>query len=340
MINNVGVPWSVAMGDALYGADGFFRRQAPGAHFRTSAHTGPIFAGALTRVLESVDAALGRPAVLDLVDVGAGRGELLTAMIDCCDTALRDRLRITAVEIADRPAGLDPAVDWRSPPPSEITGLLIASEWLDNVPLDIAVRDSDWGYLMADRDSDWRYLMADRDGAERTGDMLDADDRAWVERWWPDGVRVEIGRTRDAAWADAVGRIRAGLALAIDYGHTRDRRPPLGTLTGFRDGRAVAPVPDGTCDLTAHIAIDAVAAAGSAVAGLPASTVRQADALHALGVSGRRPDLALAGTDPAGYVRALAAASHAAELTDSAGLGGHVWIFQPVAIRWSGGRPA
>jgi SAM-dependent MidA family methyltransferase len=144
------------------------------------------------------------------------------------------------------------------------------------------------------------------------------------------GGRAEIGLTRDAAWAQAVTAVRRGLAVAVDYGHLRADRPPLGTLTGFRSGRQVPPVPDGSRDLTAHVAVDAVAAAGAAVAGLPYALVSQRTALRQLGVDGRRPPLALAGTDPSGYLRALAAASAAAELTDPAGLGGHWWLLQPV----------
>ncbi|MYS43043.1 hypothetical protein GTY23_17755, partial [Streptomyces sp. SID5998] len=68
------------------------------------------------------------------------------------------------------------------------------------------------------------------------------------------------------AWAGAVSRLRRGLAVAVDYAHTAADRPPFGTLTGFRDGRETAPVPDGSCDLTAHVALDACAAAGPAPA--------------------------------------------------------------------------
>ena len=71
------------MAQALYGPDGFYTRPGPGpaAHFRTSAHASPIFAGALARLLSIVDTALGRPDPLDVVDVGAGRGELLIALL-------------------------------------------------------------------------------------------------------------------------------------------------------------------------------------------------------------------------------------------------------------------
>ena len=49
-----------------------------------------------------------------------------------------------------------------------------------------------------------------------------------------------------------------GILLAVDYGHTAGERPAGGTLTAYRDGALVAPVPDGSCDLTAHVAVDSL----------------------------------------------------------------------------------
>ncbi|MGW4809897.1 SAM-dependent methyltransferase, partial [Kitasatospora sp. NPDC004272] len=139
--------------------------------------------------------------------------------------------------------------------------------------------------------------------------------------------RIELGGPRDAAWAAAVGGLERGLAVAADYAHLRAARPPFGTLTGFRDGRECAPVPDGSCDLTAHVALDAAAAPGH-----PALLTTQREALRALGVSGARPPLALASTDPAAYLRALSGAGEAAELTDPAGLGAFHWLVQAVRM--------
>ncbi|MYU65082.1 hypothetical protein GTY91_20610, partial [Streptomyces sp. SID69] len=107
-------------------------------------------------------------------------------------------------------------------------------------------------------------------------------------------------------------------------------RPPFGTLTGFRAGRETTPVPDGSCDLTAHVALDACAAAGEHPA--PARLLTQRAALHALGLTGGRPPLALASTDPAAYVRALASAGEAAELTARGGLGDFGWLLRAVEI--------
>ncbi|SCG58359.1 SAM-dependent methyltransferase [Micromonospora coxensis] len=365
--------WRDAMDRALYGPGGFFvAGSGPAAHFRTSVHASPVLASALHRLLTRVDATLDHPARLDLVDVGAGRGELLVALLRAVrapasppagpgsapPVPLADRVRLVAVEKAPRPDDLPEPIGWTDEIPAGIVGLLVATEWLDNVPLDVAVPTPDG----------WRYLLVDpATGAETVGDPVEPADRAWLDRWWPvpaDGTgapgatgpglraaagpspttrsrpappptvhgRAEIGRTRDEAWAAAVGRIDRGLALAVDYGHLRDQRPVGGTLTGYRGGRQVPPVPDGSCDVTAHVALDSVASAGARVARCAYSLGSQREALRALGADGGRPPLGLASVDPAGYVRALAAASAVAELTDPAGLGGHHWLRQPVGV--------
>lgn len=321
--------WRDAMERALYGPDGFFVSGAgPAAHFRTSVHASPVFAACMLRQLETVDAALGHPARLDVVDVGAGRGELLRALLSRAAPELAARLRPVAVERAPRPPDLPPEIDWRPDIPDGITGLLLATEWLDNVPVDVAVHTSDG----------WRLLLVNpKTGEETMGPPPSPTDTTWLTTWWPPtptrgGERAEIGVGRDLAWAEAVGKVARGVALAVDYGHLRDSRPLDGTLTGYRGGRQVPPVPDGSCDVTAHVAMDSVASAGERVARCAYSLVSQREALRALGADGGRPPLSLASRDPAGYLRALAAASAAAELTDPAGLGGHLWLRQPVGV--------
>ncbi|MBQ1042825.1 SAM-dependent methyltransferase [Micromonospora sp. C72] len=341
------------MEQALYGPEGFFVSGAgPAAHFRTSVHASPVFAACMLRQLEAVDAALGQPDRLDVVDVGAGRGELLRALLAQAVPDLAARLHPVAVELSPRPADLPPEIDWQADIPDGITGLLLATEWLDNVPLDVAVHTP----------TGWRLLLVNpKTGEETVGPPPSPTDTTWLTNWWPpaptplikefvavegpdqgtnslingvsdDGGRAEIGVGRDLAWAGAVGRVARGLALAVDYGHLRESRPLDGTLTGYRGGRQVPPVPDGSCDVTAHVAMDSVASAGERVARCAYSLVSQREALRALGADGGRPPLSLASRDPAGYLRALVAASAAAELTDPAGLGGHLWLRQPVGV--------
>jgi SAM-dependent MidA family methyltransferase len=136
---------------------------------------------------------------------------------------------------------------------------------------------------------------------------------------------VEVGASRDLAWAAAVARVRRGLAVAVDYGHTADSRRP--TLTGYRDGRQVRPVPDGSCDITAHVALDAVAAATGSL------LVSQREALQDLGVSAAVPR----GEEP-DFASSLVRSSQARELLDPDGLGGFGWLLRPVGVTvgWMG----
>ncbi|MFJ5077565.1 SAM-dependent methyltransferase [Streptomyces sp. NPDC088553] len=337
--------WRRATERALYGPGGFYLRpEGPAGHFRTSVHASPLFAAAVARLLAEVAEELGTSEV-DLVDVGAGRGELLTGVLAAIgggDGSASGGLtvRAYAVERADPPAGLDPRIEWTDRLPRGVRGLVFANEWLDNVPVDVAE---------ADAEGTARYVEVSPDGTERLGGPVSGADAEWLARWWPlrePGARAEIGRPRDEAWASAVASLAAGRAVAVDYAHVRGARPPFGSLTGFRAGREVPPVPDGSCDLTAHVALDACAAAvggamgdGGGIGGdgggaedgpRAVELVTQREALGRLGVSGGRPPLSLASTDPVAYVRALSSAGEAAELTARGGLGDFLWLTRRV----------
>jgi SAM-dependent MidA family methyltransferase len=292
-------PWRDAWTDALYGPAGFFVREAPRDHFRTSVTSSPAFATAVRRLAGRVDDALGRPDPFDLVDLGAGRGELLQALPD-----VPARWRLTAVERAADPRL--PGVRWLPDLPP-LTGLLVANEWLDDVPLDVV--------------QDGRLVLVDDAGVEHPGPAAGPELTAWAERWWPGGGRGEVGLARDLAWARAVSRVRRGLAVAVDYGHVLGERRP--TLTGYRAGRQVPPAPDGSCDVTAHVALDSCAAATGS------RRLDQRAALRALGVDGALPTWT---GETAQYAEALQAATSAAALLDPAGLGGFGWLVRPVGI--------
>src|SRR5262245_59622219 len=169
------------MQTALYGPEGFFTRpDQPGStgHFRTSAHASPLFATATLRFVVAVDEALGRPDPLDVVDIGAGRGHLLRRLAVLAPAYLSRALRLTAVELAPRPDDLAPAITWAAELPSTVDGVVVATEWLDNVPIDVAEVDPD-GQL--------RYLLVQPEtGMEAYGPTVTEEDAAWVTRWWND----------------------------------------------------------------------------------------------------------------------------------------------------------
>ncbi|NUT98367.1 MAG: hypothetical protein HOY78_40795, partial [Saccharothrix sp.] len=264
----------------------------PADHFRTAPLIGPELAEALVVLLDRVDFGLGRPARVDFVDLGAGGGELSAAVRSLASGSLGRRLHVSAVDVG--PTRSLPGVAWERALPSAVTGLLVAHEWLDAIPCPVV-----------------SWPRSD----------------PWLDRWWPlrPGWRAEIGAPRDAAWADAVSRV-SGAALAIDYGHVRaDRaggRYPSGTFAAYRSGRRVEPVFDGSCDLTAHVALDACADA----AGGEWVLVSQRDALAALGLSGE------VGGSGMAWLESLARSGRVAELRDPAGLGAFGWLLHAVDV--------
>ena len=304
---------------------GFYRTQAPAQHFRTSAHASPLLAGALARLAR--ECGLSR-----VVDVGSGRGELLAAL-----GAADPGLTLVGVDVVDRPAALSSiinpgAVDWVISPggadlPEVDLGraLVVAHEWLDDVPCTV---------VEVDEHGELRVVEVSMDGVERLAGTPTSDEMAWVRRWWPitgPGTRIEVGLDRDRAWDGLRQRACGSVLVAVDYDHRRDARPPAGTLSGYRAGRAVPPVPDGSCDLTAHVALDSLSGGGV--------LTTQRDALLALGVETARPPIGLASTDPAAYLDAVVRAGEVAELVDRGGLGGFGWLVQstgpllPAALR-------
>jgi len=305
-----------AWDQALYGESGFYRQVAgPAGHFSTASQGIPQIGELLARALLKL---MDQKGLDTFVDVGCGRGELIEQI-----HRLSPHIRCIGVDIVARPDLSEP-IGWIQSPggkalPDELDGLTdalaFANEWLDVVPCPIAEMDEN-GELR-------EVLVNASSGDERLGDPLSGTDRQWCQWFWPidrlePGDRLEIGEERDTAWDDLVSRVASGLAVAVDYGHTIDSRPAQGTLTGFRHGRQVLPVPDGSCDLTAHVAMDSLT---------HDELVDQRTALRQLGVSGQTPPHDLARSHPAEYLQGLSTASAATALTARGGLGDFLWAF-------------
>ena len=299
-------PWRQAWHDALYGPSGLYVQQTPHEHFTTA--TSPGLVGVLA---EAVLALMRREGLSTFVDVAAGGGELASAVVE-----LAPDVTVRCVEVRPRPADLDPRIDWLLSPGGaalpealhSLSGaLVLAHEWLDNVPCTIAERVG----------SALQEVCVGPDGAESLAGAVAEAEAAWARRWWPQGERGEIGLARDEAWADLVSRLDDGLAVAVDYGHLREARPETGSLTAYRRGEMVVPLPDGSCDLTAHVAVDSL---------VHDRLLTQRDLIRELGLGPTPPDHALARTDPAGYLRALSHRSAVAAMSDPNGLGGFWWV--------------
>jgi hypothetical protein len=314
--------WRQAWLQSAYGPGGHWTTQIPSAHFQTAATT-PEFAAAVADLLRQ------SPEITTVVEFGAGDGALLNALAQALPN-----LVLHGVDIRDRPAGLASGVGWatdlwdvrsaawsggaaaRLLATSDAPTLVLAVEWLDDLPCVVADRD--------ERGCIWETEV-DAAGRESTGRPLPDDEARWAEAWWPHGSRIEVGSSRDAAWAAAMSvlRRRGGLGLMVDYGHVRADRPTIGSLVGYRGGRLVPAVPDSLRNLTAHVAVDAVRAAGERAG---ATTLRQARLAEIV------PTAPVTGATP---LATLAARSRHAALLSRRGWGDHIWLLQQVPA----GRP-
>lgn len=272
-------PWRSAWVEAAYGPDAFWSTQQPADHFATAVGAGPHVAQAVAGHV---------PEGGTLVDVGAGDGRLLAALVDrMADVAL------VGVDRRPRPAGLDPRIRWVTDhwdvdaerwtgggPAAWAAGvaLYVAHEWLDDLPVPVVEH----------HDGGWHEVEVDPSGHERRGPAVGPEDRAWLVRWWAAAGRAEVGRARDAAWAALVRAAleRRGRALAVDYGHRAGCRPVGGTFAAYGRGRRRPPVPDGSVNLTAAVAVDALAAAGERVGATTLLLERQASVLDRVGPDG------------------------------------------------------
>jgi hypothetical protein len=315
-------PWRAAWLAAAYSPTGFWSTQQPGDHFSTAVGAGPLVAQAV--------AALAAGSAGVVVDVGAGDARLLGHLVE-----LLPGVALVGVDRRPRPERLDPRVGWfrdhwdvgrerwtaGGPDAwsSADAPLHVAHEWLDDLPVPVVAR----------RSGAWHEVEVDGTGHERPGVAVDGEDRAWLARWWDDGApgdgaRAEVGRGRDAAWSVLVhsATARGGRALAVDYGHLIDRRPVDGSLLAYGRGRQREPVPDGSVNLTAAVAVDALARAGEDAGAETLLLERQAEVL------GR-----LAGPAPADPLGALVRRSEHAALTAPARWGDLWWLLQGAAAR-------
>ena len=198
----------------------------PPSHFLTSAHLTAV-RPRRSPLITLVDDQLGQPDPLDVVDIGAGRRRIAANLKPLLPSR---RPAAAGRDSGDTSPGRNrPGCCW--PPNGSTT---CRSTWLATGTTSI-----DGEPVGAPEDAAWiATLVAGR----RPG-------------------IVEIGLTRDEAWAQAVGHLDRGLALAVDYGHFLGTRPSSRNPGRFPRRARSRAAPGRHHDLTCHVAIDSAAAA-------------------------------------------------------------------------------
>ena len=261
---------------------------------------GPLFGAVLARALETWWAELGSPDPFTVVEAGAGRGALRSAVVRAC----RAPLRYVAVERSGALRTEDAVAEL---PREPFVGVVLANELLDNLPFGLLERTADgWAEVRVDEALHEVLVPAE-------GPPVDA----------PVGARIPVQRAARRWVETARGLVRAGRVVVFDYADTTAsmaRRPWTDWVRTYRGhGRGGHPLTDlGAQDVTCEVAVDQLPP--------PTSDRSQADFLRSHGLDELVDEARRAWEERAhiGDLQALVARSRVSEgaaLTDPSGLG-------------------
>lgn len=282
---------------ALYDPEyGFYESGQAGrrrGHFITSPEVGPLFGAVLGRMLDRRWEELGQPDPFTVIDAGAGPGTLARTVAkaepDCTPVLRWINVERSAAGRAAHTVGTSRA----QMPEGPLTGVIVANELLDNLPL----------------------RLFDSDGHEVGDHRPDPE------------TRLTPRQDQAGAWlSQALSILDRGTVTAIDYMSTTEEmaaRPwPewLRTYRGHERGDDPWSAP-GTQDITCEVAVDQLSAVCP-----PTRVTAQATWLRAHGIDElvAEGNAAWRAGAAQGNLEALAGRSRSIEaeaLLDAAGLG-------------------
>jgi len=264
---------------ALYEPElGYYRqladRPTDAGYFLTAPETHAIFGWTIARRIEQMWADLGEPNPFGLVEYGAGSGTLAIAILEGLrrhgSSRLLEAIRYEPIEanqyrLADLRRRFEESglADRLAPPgspsdgPLPVTGVLLANEFLDALPVHrVVIRGGELRELFVA----WRERFVEIVAAPSTPELARrlADDGLDPGRM-AEGQVAEMSLGLEPWLDDVAARLARGYVVAIDYGYPAAElygpRRLAGTLLGYRGHRVEEdPFTDpGLIDLTAHV---------------------------------------------------------------------------------------
>ena len=261
--------------------------------FVTAPEISQVFGELIGLVLAQSWLEMGRPSRIGLVELGPGRGTLLTDAMRAARVvpgflaAAELHLVETSPVLRARQATALAAasVSWHgelATVPPDLPLLLVANEFLDALPIRQFVRHRGRWHerlIAVDDVGGFRFVLAGRATPFPHNPNDGWDDLA-------DGTVLELGPARDALAQQIAARIVAqgGLALIVDYG--RAATAMLGdTLQAVREHRVVDPLlSPGEADLSADVDFAALRSSARAAGAVAWGPLTQAKYLDRLGI--------------------------------------------------------
>jgi SAM-dependent MidA family methyltransferase len=238
---------------------------AAGGDFITAPELSPLFASALAAQVAQLFEILP-PRI---VEFGAGSGvlarDLLAALTARGIAVERYAIVELSAELADRQrsALAGRKVEWLTAPPVAFSGVLLANEVLDVMPVRLFTRRAGAVHERGVALSNGALSFAERPASDDLAAEVAAIER--VCGALPDGYGSEVGRAAGAWIRTAAEWIARGALLAIDYGFPRREyyhpQRLMGTLMcHYRHHAHADPLwRPGLNDITAHVDFTAVA---------------------------------------------------------------------------------
>jgi NADH dehydrogenase [ubiquinone] 1 alpha subcomplex assembly factor 7 len=297
------MPIATFMTLCLYDPDhGYYLRGDPlgaAGDFVTAPEVSQMFGEMIGLWAAEVWQEIGAPAVLELIEIGPGRGTMMLDAIRAARAApeFRRALRVHLVEVSPalrqrqahtlRDAG-DVPVRWHTTlaevPPGP--AIVLANEFFDALPVNQAER----------RPTGWHERQITVNAGGELAYTLAPEPIAGFERHLPPAVaKAPVGAVfewrGDRFATDLASRVsKDGVALVIDYGHAESAAGD--TFQAVRSHRYASPLAmPGRTDLTAHVDFAAHARAATAAGTRTHGPVEQGVWLKRIGIETRARSL-------------------------------------------------
>jgi SAM-dependent MidA family methyltransferase len=280
----------LALADPQYG---YYMTRDPfgtAGDFTTAPEISQMFGELIGLWAAEVWTSMGRPKPVRLIELGPGRGTLMSDALRAARVVpdFRAALDVTLIETSPPLAQIQydalltagAPIAWRESFAEAPDGpaIVLANEFLDALPVRQFER----------RGGQWRERVVRLDGSGELAFGVADKPEPYLNMEGDDGSVIEVSAVAHRFMFELAARLarQGGAALFLDYGRTVSCF--ANTLQAVRAHRPVSPLTEpGECDLTAHVDFAAMArsarAAGAAVHG----PIDQGDFLRALGVDVR-----------------------------------------------------
>jgi SAM-dependent MidA family methyltransferase len=263
--------------------------------FTTAPEISQMFGELLGLWAAEVWASMGRPNPIRLIELGPGRGTLMSDALRAARIVpdFRAAVDVTLIETSPVLANIQyeallssgAPIAWRATLSEAPNGpaIILANEFLDALPVRQFVR----------RGGRWRERTVRLDQSGRLAFGLATNPEPYIKAEAEEGAILEVNAVGHRFMFELGVRLvkQGGAALFIDYGHGVTGVGD--TLQALRAHHMVDPLVDpGEADLTAHVDFAAMARSAQATGASVYGPIDQGDFLRALGIDVRTRALA------------------------------------------------